>query len=63
MLNAQEIPTVNLVQGRKMIHNFLNTNVAGSYVPYRDLKNKQMTYEIWKQPAQLFDSIRRNLYL
>jgi hypothetical protein len=61
-LEPQEILTINLLQSRKMIHSLLNMNVADSYVPYQDLKNKQMICEILRQPARFFDSIRRSSY-
>lgn len=44
---------------RKMIHELLNIRRSISYVPYQDLENKQMLYELLTQPDGFLDSIRR----
>ncbi|KAF4953618.1 hypothetical protein FGADI_5954 [Fusarium gaditjirri] len=44
---------------RKLVHSLLNVTTAKSYVPYQDLENKQMLYEMIVQPDQFLQSIRR----
>ncbi|CEF87210.1 hypothetical protein FGSG_11389 [Fusarium graminearum PH-1] len=44
---------------RKLVHSLLNVTAAKSYVPYQDLENKQMLYELVTQPDQFLQSIRR----
>ncbi|KAI1061390.1 hypothetical protein LB507_011315 [Fusarium sp. FIESC RH6] len=44
---------------RKLVHSLLNVTAARSYVPYQDLENKQMLYELVTQPDQFLQSIRR----
>nr|WGZ60618.1 cytochrome P450 [Fusarium tricinctum] len=44
---------------RKLVHSLLNVTAAKSYVPYQDLENKQMMYEMIIQPDQFLQSIRR----
>ncbi|KAF9768702.1 hypothetical protein IL306_013957 [Fusarium sp. DS 682] len=48
-----------LMMFRKMMHTLLNVTVAKSYVPYQDLENKQMLYEMIIEPDQFLQSIRR----
>jgi hypothetical protein len=42
-----------------MIHSLLNVSAARSYVPYQDLENKQMLYEMLGQPERFLENIRR----
>ena len=42
-----------------MNHNLLNINAARSYVPYQNLENLQMMYEMLEQPANFLENIRR----
>lgn len=44
---------------RKTVHGILNINAARTYVPYQVLENKQMLYEILREPEQFLDHIRR----
>ncbi|KAM0552436.1 hypothetical protein ACHAPJ_007997 [Fusarium lateritium] len=44
---------------RKLVHSLLNVTAARSYVPYQDLENKQMLYEMLVQPDKFLHSIRR----
>ncbi|KAH7194512.1 cytochrome P450, partial [Fusarium oxysporum] len=44
---------------RKLVHSLLNVTTAKSYVPYQDLENKQMLYEMIVQPDRFLQSIRR----
>lgn len=44
---------------RKMSHNLLNIQRSEVYVPYQDLENKQMMFELLTQPGRFLDSIRR----
>ncbi|RBR05965.1 hypothetical protein FVER53590_13927 [Fusarium verticillioides] len=48
-----------LMMFRKLVHSLLNVTTAKSYVPYQDLENKQMLYEMIVQPDQFLHSIRR----
>ncbi|KAI6765051.1 hypothetical protein HG531_012150 [Fusarium graminearum] len=48
-----------LMMFRKLVHSLLNVTAAKSYVPYQDLENKQMLYELVTQPDQFLQSIRR----
>ena len=44
---------------RSMIHRFLNINKSTSYVPYQDLENKQLLFELLSEPENLLPSLRR----
>lgn len=44
---------------RKLVHTLLNVASAKSYVPYQVLENKQMLYEILKQPENVLNAVRR----
>ncbi|GKU16349.1 unnamed protein product [Fusarium langsethiae] len=46
-------------QFRKLVHSLLNVTAARSYVPYQDLENKQMLYELVTRPDKFLQSIRR----
>ena len=45
-------------QFRKMINNLLNVKAAKAYVPYQMLENKQMLYEMLKEPAEFLYHLR-----
>lgn len=45
---------------RTVCHKVLNVNAAKSYVPYQDLENKQMLFEILEQPDDFLQHIRRH---
>jgi cytochrome P450 len=51
--------TNTMIKFRKLVHSLLNVTAAKSYVPYQDLENKQMLYEMIIQPDQFLQSIRR----
>lgn len=44
---------------RKLCHNLLGMQRSEAYVPYQDLENKQMLYELLTQPERFLDSERR----
>ena len=44
---------------RRLVHNFLNFQKSASYVPYQDLENKQMLFELLTVPHRFLDSTRR----
>ncbi|KAH7133926.1 cytochrome P450 [Dactylonectria macrodidyma] len=46
-------------QFRKLVHSLLNVTTSKGYVPYQDLENKQMLYEMLVQPDQFLENIRR----
>ena len=48
-----------LDQIRKMVHQLLNANEAGKYVPYQMLENKQMLNDLFDTPDRFLHHIRR----
>ncbi|KAM0235931.1 hypothetical protein ACHAP5_009532 [Fusarium lateritium] len=48
-----------ILKFRKLVHSLLNVTAAKSDMPYQDLENKQMLYEMVTQPDQFLQSIRR----
>ncbi|KAL7622129.1 hypothetical protein AAE478_007631 [Parahypoxylon ruwenzoriense] len=44
---------------RKLVHTLLSVTASKLYVPYQDLENKQMLYEMITQPDQFLEHIRR----
>ena len=49
----------NCKQIRKVYHNALHVNKSAEYVPYQELENKQMLYDIMQNPDALLDHLRR----
>ena len=47
------------MQIRKMVHQLLNANEAGKYVPYQMLENKQMLNDLLETPGRFLQHIRR----
>ena len=43
----------------KTVHRLLGIQRAESYVPYQDLENKQMLFELLTQPDHFLESLRR----
>ncbi|KAH7146631.1 cytochrome P450 [Dactylonectria estremocensis] len=44
---------------RKLVHTLLNVTTSKTYVPYQDLENKQMLYDMIAHPGQFLQNIRR----
>jgi hypothetical protein len=42
-----------------MIHNIFNIRAAITYIPYLDLENKQMLFDLLSSPRQFVDHVRR----
>ena len=45
--------------GRKLFQGQLNITAANSYVPYQDLENKQMLFDMLELPRRFLENIRR----
>ncbi|KAF2475793.1 putative cytochrome P450 [Lindgomyces ingoldianus] len=50
-------PTWRMI--RKLAHTALHINKAVTYVPYQEIENKQMLYDMMEKPADLLEHFRR----